>query len=432
MPDISLVPVDHDPFAAMSDQDYYNASVAAGAQGGEGVPLTIQLGESSGAVQGPNQPSSEYATMKPYEPTIREKLIAALAGTSKERPSVERQRVAEGLANVVGLTPAGIPMAAQEMRRDADTGHYLGATLNAMAMIPAANIGAKVAAAGARSAPYTRQLNEIGLYSHAAETAAGLPQAVGTPEQFKAMLLKNGVKPAEIEAAGFDVAMAGVSKVTREDVAGLFEGAVPKLEERVLGVAPKPPITEARYRELAKIWENERPLTAEEKQLFHSYERWNNDVNGSNPTRFHDPRYQLPGGENYRELLLKAPNKQERDYAYEWFDPSNQTSKRGFATEAEAKAAAPDGAVVSRVQMAERNPVFKSSHWPDDPNVVAHLRMSDRTNNGEKVLHLEELQSDFGQSFRKQQTAIREAINKDFDGIADRMVKAGVITKVCD
>ena len=70
------------------------------------------------------------------------------------------------------------------------------------------------------------------------------------------------------------------------------------------------------------------------------------------------PEYQLPGGKNYRELLLQVANSKE--------DP------------------------------------YQSSHWQDVPNVLAHMRLSDRTGpKGEKLLHLEELQSDWHQQGRK-------------------------------
>jgi hypothetical protein len=219
------------------------------------------------------------------------------------------------------------------------------------------------------------------------------------------MLQKAGVKPAEFENSGYDQAFAGQPSITRDQVVQHFQDALPKVEEKVLGVDAKPPISEQKYRELANAWEN-RQLTPEEMSQFNSYERF---VNGERlpsdpafvPTKFQ--QYTLPGGENYREVLLKLLNKQERDFAFEWFDPATQTSSRHtFASQAEAQAAAPEGAIVSQREIAERNPSFKSSHW-DDPNVLAHLRMSDRVgDNGEKVLHLEELQSDWGQEGRKE------------------------------
>lgn len=115
-----------------------------------------------------------------------------------------------------------------------------------------------------------------------------------------------------------------------------------------------------------------------------------------NDTKYHS--YQLPGGENYRELLMTLPDKQKRLYKWEYFDPKTQQSKQ-FKTEAEAKAAAPEGAIVNQKEVAELNPSYNSSHW-DEPNILAHMRMNDRTIDGKKSLHLEEIQSDWHQAGR--------------------------------
>ena len=42
---------------------------------------------------------------------------------------------------------------------------------------------------------------------------------------------------------------------------------------------------------------------------------------------------------------------------------------------------------------------FKSSHW-DEPNVISHLRMNERTYKGKKVAFMEELQSDWAREGR--------------------------------
>lgn len=69
-------------------------------------------------------------------------------------------------------------------------------------------------------------------------------------------------------------------------------------------------------------------------------------------------QYVLPGGENYRELLFLLPT-------------SKTTSK------------------------------YQSGHWPYE-NVLAHTRIDDRTGaNGEKILFIEEIQSDWHQAGRK-------------------------------
>jgi hypothetical protein len=74
------------------------------------------------------------------------------------------------------------------------------------------------------------------------------------------------------------------------------------------------------------------------------------------PTKYEE--YTLPGGSNYREILMRMPHDPNRKV-----DPS-------------------------------------SGHW-DVPDVLAHVRAKDRTGpNGEKILHIEELQSDWHQQGR--------------------------------
>jgi hypothetical protein len=49
-----------------------------------------------------------------------------------------------------------------------------------------------------------------------------------------------------------------------------------------------------------------------------------------------------------------------------------------------------------------------------------------------RILFLEEVQSDWGQKLRRERKKVKEAINRDFDGIAAKMVEAGLIQKDCD
>ena len=68
-----------------------------------------------------------------------------------------------------------------------------------------------------------RELSPIGLYSYASEVADRFPQMVGTPEQFKAMLTKQGVKPDELKWSGYDQAFAGQKKVTKQALVRHFK-----------------------------------------------------------------------------------------------------------------------------------------------------------------------------------------------------------------
>lgn len=91
-------------------------------------------------------------------------------------------------------------------------------------------------------------------------------------------------------------------------------------------------------------------------------------------------RYQLPGGKNYREVLITLPPIRERD-------------QRGY----------------------------KSGHW-DQPNVLVHFRLNDRVDaDGKRVLFVEEIQSDWGQAGRKkgfdteEKRAAREAAKLPYE-----------------
>ena len=99
--------------------------------------------------------------------------------------------------------------------------------------------------------------------------------------------------------------------------------------------------------------------------------------------------YTLPGGENYREVLLTLPQR----------DVSN--------AELEALAVSRFGKEIEDLSYSELNQItdarkgFTQGHF-DEPNVLAHMRLNDRTGpNGEKILFVEEVQSDWHQQGRK-------------------------------
>ena len=113
-------------------------------------------------------------------------------------------------------------------------------------------------------------------------------------------------------------------------------------------------------------------------------------------------QYTLPGGKNYREVLLTLPSKavmQQRWTAY----GSDGYSNGVYDSEAEAReAAGPDGDV-ERAHSVKVNGSadYRSNHWTQ-PNVLAHIRMNDRVDaDGKRVLFIEEIQSDWGQEGRE-------------------------------
>lgn len=126
---------------------------------------------------------------------------------------------------------------------------------------------------------------------------------------------------------------------------------------------------------------------------------------GLDTTKF--SRFTLPGAEpgSYRELLLTLP--MENAGKWEVFDPVDGTPLRAFDTQAEAHAFLREherGASLDVAHAGEgfargRGP-YRSPHW-DEPNVLAHIRFDERTTaDGQRVMHVAELQSDWGQSLR--------------------------------
>ena len=230
-----------------------------------------------------------------------------------------------------------------------------------------------------------RELSPLGFYSHGAEAAAALPQAKGSPQQMQAMLDRAGVKPAEFENSGFQAAFAGRPSVTRDEIAQHFKQAMPKVEERVLGSLSK--MSDADFeKNYDSIFNRYFENTGREPRTDAVLRDWAEE---RQVTRENEPKHRehtLPGGQNYREVLLK------HDAPRQW-QSGRPVTKEDMATEQGRHDVDRSAAFV--------NAPYESSHW-EDPNVLAHLRLSDRTGpNGEKILHVEEVQSDWGQEGRQ-------------------------------
>lgn len=214
--------------------------------------------------------------------------------------------------------------------------------------------------------------------------------------------LKNqpGVKSEEINTV---LSNLPEGQITKEALQGIVKDNAVKLNEVVKGTDDsglKIQPSKEHEGEWDVVDSNGRVrYSGTERSHAEEYINEETQLNPKTNTKYHD--YQLPGGENYKEMLSTLPDKQQRLYQWEYFDPKTQTSKQ-FATEAEAKAAAPQGAVVQPKEVQTLNENYKSSHW-DEPNILAHIRMNDRNiPDVGKSLHLEEIQSDWHQAGRKE------------------------------
>jgi hypothetical protein len=260
------------------------------------------------------------------------------------------------------------------------------------------------------------------LYSAVARAAADLKQPRGTGEQMAAMLARApGVKPEEMKWLGVDDWLRGQKSVTREEVQDYIRANALRLEEVRQGLPDRRDLDaahedmerqagalvsalpeEIKIERTGQVWpannvpaamvaegrppyvrvedlpESVRPQArawlASEAEL-RRLEDADRDFGMAGP-QYAD--YALPGGENYREVLLALPPKALTGQAGPagWADASNSRSRTN-------------------------DPNYYSNHW-NTPNVLAHVRFDERqAPDGKKVLMVHEVQSDWHQAGRR-------------------------------
>ncbi len=117
--------------------------------------------------------------------------------------------------------------------------------------------------------------------------------------------------------------------------------------------------------------------------------------NRDNPNNPKFAQYTLPGGENYREIVLAMPN--TKLTKKQFLEANGITEERWNAMDATEKFYW-DG----RHYTEHTTAGYTSSHFPDVPNYVAHMRVNERTDaEGKPGLFVEEFQSDRHQAGRE-------------------------------
>ena len=105
-------------------------------------------------------------------------------------------------------------------------------------------------------------------------------------------------------------------------------------------------------------------------------------------------KFTLPGGTNYREVLITLPRLPQDEFGTYLREMQRKYGEDYVANMTEEESA--------RLDMLRQQPAgFRSTHW-DKPNVLVHFRLNDRVDaDGKRVLFVEEIQSDWGQQGRK-------------------------------
>ena len=193
------------------------------------------------------------------------------------------------------------------------------------------------------------------LYSSLDKAAGLLKRKVGTGSEFlKELMAIPGVKQTEVSERGLGE-LLNAPKMTHEQFLTALQGKpVPAIRERVFA---------------DKLLRNP----------------------GAEPDPHHS-EWTIPGGENYREMLIKMPNQDERvDELHKQMLGGNRSPE----IEKEK-----NDLVMGRRAHPEVFPGLRQ-HYEGEPGILASMRLKDRTGpNGEKLLHLEELQSDWHQEGR--------------------------------
>lgn len=222
-----------------------------------------------------------------------------------------------------------------------------------------------------------------GFYSAVDNAAAGLKRPMGTGAEFMAEIKATpGVKLTEIKSRKL-AELQALPKMPKAQFIKELEARPPvKIEEKVLAGPTQKEVDELadqlayqkgldEAREFSSRGDDIDAMTEANYRLAIKHE-WSDLQDQARETLketkggpFHES-YTLPGGENYREILLKNPA---------------------------AKGAGYPG---------------KAEHFGGEPNILASIRVSDRTAKsatGEplKILHVEEIQSDLHQHARKLQ-----------------------------
>jgi hypothetical protein len=219
------------------------------------------------------------------------------------------------------------------------------------------------------------------FFSAVDKAALELARAKGTGKEFMTELKKvPGVKPAEIQHR----------KLERIE-------ALPKMEKAdfLKELEANPPIGMLETTKIERTPEN-----LDELAEAYGYDDLYEDLSPE-AMEYIDKRvtnygeYKLPGGSNYREILLQTPHF------------TNSEVEDLMDAEARFRRNPGNPLLAHEVEFLKKKQAsfgesYLSPHWEGDPNVLAHMRVQDRTGpNGEKILHVEELQSDWHQKGRK-------------------------------
>jgi hypothetical protein len=292
-------------------------------------------------------------------------------------------------------------------------------------------------------------VSDIGFYSATEQAALNLGRNKGTGQSFINDLMKApDVKKEELAYTGLDDFLRDKPNVTKQEVQDFLANNRVEVREVALG-APmaEDPIGIAKRKEVFDKYEPEIQRLSNELDNPNTYASGNhikllNEYNRVQdarnieadaaymipealPTKY--DKYQLAGGENYREILLTLPPKNVTEQTWQVLKADGTTTTGYFTSEEAARRDA--GYIGGSIRQSE--PVtyqsgYRSSHF-NEPNILAHMRVNDRIDaDGKKMLLVEEIQSDWHQAGREKgyrKEGSKQALEAESKAIGDERNK---------
>ena len=240
--------------------------------------------------------------------------------------------------------------------------------------------------------PYSPK-DQFGFYSKLEKETKNLQRKQGNGQAFMNDLQRLGVKPHELEATGMAEFLKNNKNLTKEDIIGFAERNRPVMNETVLSKTSNYPYkTSDAWNDAISQAERRRDFD-EAERLTHAWEEF--EGLGGDKTPKHEHHYRTEGGENYREILVQAPNKYTLHGTKAYDDISKQMyGKDWLGLTSEERKNVADTA----------NPQqFTNGHYQEHPNTMINMRLDDRIDvDGKKGTLLDELQSDWHQKGKEE------------------------------
>lgn len=256
-------------------------------------------------------------------------------------------------------------------------------------------------------------VSESGFYSAVDNAAQKLSRNKGTGKEFMTELRKqSGVKKAEIDDRGL-AQIEDMPKMSREEfLAELEKRPATKIKEEVwkdpsqkdvesqaYDLAYEDAFDELRREGMSRHDATDEAAVMAEGMVDDYLEQARETMSEMRGMPYHS-NYTLEGGSNYREFLLKHPEFEKENKLMELEAARRRTDPKYNSYTYDYLTKQIDELNAEKAAMPE---VFKGvdAHYGGEQGILASMRAKDRVGpNGEKILNIEEIQSDWHQQGR--------------------------------